>query len=151
MKVESIAECSPWVLKTIFCHQVIAQRAVRTSLEKQLDPRSNRYSRRVGTNTFKLVIFQGDPDPLTHPLDPSMEFDQNMSQSQITNRPMVPRGRGIDRQIKILYYIPINGTSFKLSVFWLSESGSRINELRFFDSVLLSFKTRLKWEPEIKT
>ena len=41
------------------------------------------------------------------------------------------------------YYIPINDTTFKLSVFWPSDSESRINELRFSDSVSLSFKTRL--------
>ena len=32
---------------------------------------------------------------------------------------------------------------FKLSVFWPSDSESGINELRFSDSVSLSFKTRL--------
>ena len=41
------------------------------------------------------------------------------------------------------YYIPINDTSFELSVFWSSDTESRINELRFSDSVSLSFKTRL--------
>ena len=41
------------------------------------------------------------------------------------------------------YYIPINDTSFELSVFWLSDTEKRINELRFSDSVSLSFKTRL--------
>ena len=41
------------------------------------------------------------------------------------------------------YYIPINDTSFELSVFWLSDTESRINALRFSDSVSLSFKTRL--------
>ena len=42
-----------------------------------------------------------------------------------------------------IYYIPINDTTFKLSVFWPSDTESRINELRFSDSVSLSFKTRL--------
>ena len=42
------------------------------------------------------------------------------------------------------YYIPINDTTFKLSVFLPSDTESRINELRFSDSVSLSFKTRLK-------
>ena len=42
------------------------------------------------------------------------------------------------------YYIPITDTSIELSVFWLSDTESRINELRFSDSVSLSFKTRLK-------
>ena len=41
------------------------------------------------------------------------------------------------------YYIPINDTSFVLSVFWIYDTESWINELRFSDSVLLSFKTRL--------
>ena len=43
-----------------------------------------------------------------------------------------------------LYFIAINDTSFELSVFWLSDTESRINELRFSDSVSLSFKMRLK-------
>ena len=42
-----------------------------------------------------------------------------------------------------LYYIPINDTCFELSVFLLSDTESRINELRFSDSASLSFKTRL--------
>ena len=42
-----------------------------------------------------------------------------------------------------IYYIPINDTSFELSVFWPSDTESRINELRFSDSISLSFKTRL--------
>ena len=41
------------------------------------------------------------------------------------------------------YYIPINNTTFELSVFWASDTESRINELRFSDSISLSFKTRL--------
>ena len=41
------------------------------------------------------------------------------------------------------YYIPINDTMFTLSVFWPSDTESRIEELRFSDSVSLSFKTRL--------
>ena len=43
----------------------------------------------------------------------------------------------------MFYYIPINGTSVDLSVFWLIDTESRINELRFSDSISLSFKTRL--------
>ena len=39
------------------------------------------------------------------------------------------------------FTVPINDTSFELSVFWLSDTESRINELRF--SISLSFKTRL--------
>ena len=42
-----------------------------------------------------------------------------------------------------IYYIPINDTSFELSVFWSSDTESRINKLRFSDSVSLSFKARL--------
>ena len=41
------------------------------------------------------------------------------------------------------YNIPLNDTSFELSVFWPSDTESRINELRFSESVSLSFKTRL--------
>ena len=41
------------------------------------------------------------------------------------------------------YYVPINDTSFELSVLWLSDTEIRINKLRFSDSVSLSFKTRL--------
>ena len=37
----------------------------------------------------------------------------------------------------------VNDTSFRLSVFWLSDTENRINKLRFSDSVSLSFKTRL--------
>ena len=40
-------------------------------------------------------------------------------------------------------YKPINDTSFELSVFWLSDTENRINELRFSGSISLSFKTRL--------
>ena len=43
----------------------------------------------------------------------------------------------------IFYHIPINDTAFKLSVFWPSDTESRINELRFSYSVPLFFKTRL--------
>ena len=39
--------------------------------------------------------------------------------------------------------MPINDTSFELSVFWLSDTDSQINELRFSDSVSLSLKARL--------
>ena len=41
------------------------------------------------------------------------------------------------------YYIPINDTSFELSVLWPSATESPINELRFSDSISLSFKMRL--------
>ena len=40
-------------------------------------------------------------------------------------------------------YIHINDTTFELSVFWPSDTESRINELKFSDSVSLSFKARL--------
>ena len=42
------------------------------------------------------------------------------------------------------FIIPINDISFEQSVFWLSDTESRINKLRFSDSVSLAFKTRLK-------
>ena len=37
----------------------------------------------------------------------------------------------------------MHDTSFELSVFWPSDIESPINELRFFNSISLSFKTRL--------
>ena len=42
-----------------------------------------------------------------------------------------------------LYYIPINDTTLELSVFWPSDTESRINKLRFSESISLSFKRRL--------
>ena len=38
------------------------------------------------------------------------------------------------------YYIPITDMTLKLSVFWPSDTDSRINELRFSESISLSFK-----------
>ena len=43
----------------------------------------------------------------------------------------------------VVYYIPITDTTLELSVFWPSDTESRINELRFSESISLSFKTRL--------
>ena len=40
-------------------------------------------------------------------------------------------------------YIPITDTTLELSAFWLADRESRINELRFSESISLSFKTRL--------
>ena len=42
------------------------------------------------------------------------------------------------------YYIPINDQTVELSVFWPSDKESRINKLRFSESISLSFKRRLK-------
>ena len=42
-----------------------------------------------------------------------------------------------------IYYIPITDKNLELSVFWPSDTESRINELRFSESISLSFKTRL--------
>ena len=44
----------------------------------------------------------------------------------------------------VFCYIPINDTTLELSVFWSSDTESRINELRFSESISLSFKTRLR-------
>ena len=44
---------------------------------------------------------------------------------------------------KDYYYIPITDTTLELSVFWPSDTENRINELRFSESISLSFKTRL--------
>ena len=41
-----------------------------------------------------------------------------------------------------IYYISITDTTLELSVFWPSDTESRINELRFCESISLSFKTR---------
>ena len=41
------------------------------------------------------------------------------------------------------YYIPINDTTLELSVFWPSDTESKINELRFSEFVSLSFETQL--------
>ena len=48
-----------------------------------------------------------------------------------------------DQTVPAFYYIPITDTTLELSVFWLSDTESRINELRFSESISLSFKTRL--------
>ena len=40
----------------------------------------------------------------------------------------------------LVYYIPITNTTLELSVFWPSDTESRINELRFSESISLSFK-----------
>ena len=42
-----------------------------------------------------------------------------------------------------IYYKPITDTTLEPSVFWPSDTESRINELRFSESISLSFKTRL--------
>ena len=42
-----------------------------------------------------------------------------------------------------IYYIPITDTTSELSVFWPSDTESRISELRFSESISLSFKARL--------
>ena len=43
-----------------------------------------------------------------------------------------------------IYHIPINDTSFELSVLWPSDTENQIKELRFSDSISLSFKTRIR-------
>ena len=53
------------------------------------------------------------------------------------------RWTSLNPEIRInpeLYYIPIMIQRFN-SVFWPSDTEKRINELRFSDSVSLSFKT----------
>ena len=49
----------------------------------------------------------------------------------------------IDITKYIFYYILITDTTLELSVFWPPDIESRINELRFSESISLSFKTRL--------
>ena len=41
------------------------------------------------------------------------------------------------------YYTPIHDTTLELSVFWPSDTESRIKELSFSESISLSFKTSL--------
>ena len=41
-----------------------------------------------------------------------------------------------------LYYIPITDMTLELPVFWPSDTESRINELRFSESISLSLITR---------
>ena len=43
----------------------------------------------------------------------------------------------------LFYYIPIKDTTLELTVFWPSATESWINELRFSESISLSFKMRL--------
>ena len=45
--------------------------------------------------------------------------------------------------IVIIFLYIVNDTTFELSIFWHSDTESQINELRFSDSISLSFKTRL--------
>ena len=49
----------------------------------------------------------------------------------------------VNNTIFQFYYIPIIDTTLELSVFWPFDTESRINELRFSESISLSFKTRL--------
>ena len=44
---------------------------------------------------------------------------------------------------KTIINMTITDTTLELSVFWPSDTESRINELRFSESISLSFKTRL--------
>ena len=50
---------------------------------------------------------------------------------------------GKKRVHKDHYYIPINDMTLELSVFWSSDTESRIIELRFSESISLSLKMRL--------
>ena len=58
-------------------------------------------------------------------------------------RTIIPNWVGSDCEHTGFYYIPITDTTLELSVFWPSDTESRINELRFSESISLSFKTRL--------
>ena len=42
-----------------------------------------------------------------------------------------------------IYYIHITDMTLELSVFWPSDTESQINELRFSESISLSFKMKL--------
>ena len=49
----------------------------------------------------------------------------------------------IYKKDSLIYYIPITDMTLELSVFWPSDTESRITELRFSESISLSFKSRL--------
>ena len=56
--------------------------------------------------------------------------------------------RPLSKRLKISLFLTTNyrlltDTTLELSVFWPSDKESRINELRFSESISLSFKTRL--------
>ena len=51
--------------------------------------------------------------------------------------------RSLHLHLNVVYYIPITDTTLELPIFWPSDTESRINELRFSESISLSFKTRL--------
>ena len=46
-------------------------------------------------------------------------------------------------QVYGIYYIPLTDTTLELSAYWPSDTERWINELRFLESISLSFKTRL--------
>ena len=46
----------------------------------------------------------------------------------------------MQHMLSFFYYIPINDTTFKLSVFWPSDTENRINELRFYVPYLYPIK-----------
>ena len=64
-------------------------------------------------------------------------------ESQLQNPEFRKNPETFTHVVMLFYYIPIHDTSFELSVFWPSDTESQINELRFSDSISLSFKTRL--------
>ena len=61
--------------------------------------------------------------------------EQSLSSRKATN-PRVARGN-------TRWLVAINDTTFELSVFWPCDTESQNNELRFSDSISISFKTRL--------
>ena len=67
-------------------------------------------------------------------------FRQIESELWFSWQQIVPRGLECG---KSFYYIPITDTTLEQSVFCPSDTESRINELRFSESISLSFKTKL--------
>ena len=61
----------------------------------------------------------------------------------VVSHNFVSHGSNLMKQILNIYYKSITDTTLELSVFWPSDTESRINELRFSESISLSFKTRL--------
>ena len=89
----------------------------------------------------------------TFPPEPLVQISYNFTQGWVENstpgiyRWNLPVFPGMANKAQVAnngnYYIPINNMPFELSVFLPADPESRINELRFSESISLSFKTRL--------
>ena len=91
---------------------------------------------RLKTKLFEISSFQKLEDLKVLKRSPVSDIESK----DLNN---VKLSHGQPELIIIIYYIPITDTTLELSVFWPSDTESRINELRFSESISLSFKTRL--------